>query len=714
MTEEVRSEPAPLRGLVVGAVAGAVAEGGSALSAGLRGGIGTGASIVAGLLAFGIVALPALGAALLVYRVLAVPRVASIATRAATRIGGGATISKRAAVRLLASIAVGAALAVAAAAFHRFAENAPSKIVALAYAAGVFVVTAAALAAACLWLGPRVGKFFDDMAPEGSELAPYVNAVLAALGAGAITAGFARFLPPSFMWTPGVALLGAAFPEFPGADELAKLLPRRRPLLLGTLAIAAGVYVFFGRAPAAARRIAFTRTPYSGAAITLTRWVVDFDRDGFAPILAGGDCNDFDKTIHPGAIDIPGNGIDENCSGSDGKPFHPPVQPPFETPDGLPQRPSFVLVQLDAMRPDRLHFAGGPRENSPNLDRFAAASTWFSRAYTPAPSTRFAMAAMFSGLEVDRVPQLRSTKLDFEMLPRTPTFASLLGSAGYDRIGWTISYVMQHIDGVGGGFRTWNTPWPTTEWEANEPDAATHTTDAGIRSLGELGGSKPFLLFLHYRCTHDPYSAKDRWAYGQELLDQYDSAAAYCDDEVGRLMKTIDARADAKKLVVVIFSDHGELFGEHGLVYHGNSLYEPDVRALLLARIPGIAPSRIDAPVSLLDLHPTILALAGLPRQTDRPGWNLLPLAAGGDRAPSDGRPLFLYAEGKHGIAKHESRAVVRGSLKVIRDLSTGGIEMFDVLKDPAEENDLSLAMPEVQAELVDELDAWESAAPRH
>src|SRR5262249_26841207 len=151
----------------------------------------------------------------------------------------------------------------------------------------------------------------------------------------------------------------------------------------------------------------------------------------------------------------------------------------------------------------------------------------------------------------------------------------------YDKVGFSISYVVQHIFGIGQGFRRWETPWPPEDWARTYGTAATLTTEAALAYLASQGqGHGPFLLFAHYQCTHDPYSARPEWKFGDEEVDHYDSAAAYCDDELGRLITAIDARDDAKNTAVVVYSDHGELFGDHGLTSHGGSLYEADVRVL--------------------------------------------------------------------------------------------------------------------------------------
>lgn len=268
-----------------------------------------------------------------------------------------------------------------------------------------------------------------------------------------------------------------------------------------------------------------------------------------------------------------------------------------------------------------------------------------------------------------------------------PTIAQRLAEVGYDTVGYTISYVLQHIRGTGRGFRVWETPWPATDWEKYEPRAATRTTDAGLGYLADKTGDAehPYLLFLHYRCTHDPYSADPRWSFGSSPIDLYDSAAAYCDDELGRLLETLEKREDAGRTAVFIYSDHGELFGEHGFTSHGTTLFEPDVRVVLLARIPGIpnAPE-VTVPVSLADLAPTTLMLATLARDPiARNAWSLLPMIVRGDAGGIPDCPIYLYVDHTNLTTRHNARGVLQGRMKYIHDLATDMRHLFDVVADP-------------------------------
>ncbi len=451
------------------------------------------------------------------------------------------------------------------------------------------------------------------------------------------------------------------------------------------------------------------RAPYASIVITTVRRAFDRDHDGYSPILGGGDCNDHDAAIHPDAVDIPDNGIDENCSGTRTRTRTPP-DPAARRRDtsAPPKRDNVILIHMDALRPDHVGFAGYARPTTPRIDRWREGAIWFRNAYTPAPSTRFALSAIFTGLEVERIPQSRGHVVDFTLLPEAVTLAERLGGIGYDRVGYTLSYVLQHIFEIGQGFRVWQTPWPVEDWNASYSSSAQQTTDAALKYLSGVpqDGSKPYLLFLHYECTHDPYIKHSAWDYGDRDVDLYDSALNYCDDQLGRLFDALDARGDKDKTAVFLYSDHGELFGEHGYTKHGNTLFEPDVRTLLLAKIPGATVKTIETPMLLTDITPTIYELTGLPPDAACQGWDLLPYLRG---APLPPRPLFLYSDLWRNGVHFESRGVLDadGHTKFIRDVSAGMNQLYDLRADPAELSNVGDAHTGIRDSLAERVDSW-------
>jgi arylsulfatase A-like enzyme len=378
-------------------------------------------------------------------------------------------------------------------------------------------------------------------------------------------------------------------------------------------------------------------------------------------------------------------------------------------------RPNLVLIHFDALRPDHLGFEGYGRKTSPVLDRLRESATLFQNAYTPAPGTRYAMASAFTGVALDRIPQHRGVGYELDLLPAAMTLAERLEGAGYDRVGFTLSAVIEHSHGIGQGFRVWETPWPLalSVQEVSET-SATRTTDAATRYLQAHSPGRPFLLFAHYQCTHEPYVKHAEWDFGDADVDLYDSALAYCDREIGRLLAAVDARPDAEKTAVILYSDHGELFGEHGFHEHGNSLFEPDVRVVMLVRPPAAlrtpsTPRTVTVPVSLVDLTPTLLDFAREPWVAGDGGHSLVSLL----ERPADpelaARPIFLFADLMRTGLRYDARGVVKNGFKYIRYESAAVEQLFDLQEDPHESQNIAASRPAIRARLarlVDENEA--------
>jgi arylsulfatase A-like enzyme len=122
----------------------------------------------------------------------------------------------------------------------------------------------------------------------------------------------------------------------------------------------------------------------------------------------------------------------------------------------------------------------------------------------------------------------------------------------------------------------------------------------------------------------------------------------------------------------------------------------------------------VTAPVSLVDIEPTVLMLAGAPADRATFAWNLLPFLTRGDRAANPERPMFLYADITDGVVRHEARGVVLGRYKLVRDLSTRSLEMFDLVADPDEKTDVSAQHPAEWKELRRVLEGWEQETALH
>ncbi|HEY8076697.1 MAG TPA: sulfatase-like hydrolase/transferase [Labilithrix sp.] len=639
-------------------------------------------------------AVPLLALAIALASMLDDPRTKRALRAMTTSLAGGRTKAHFWLGVVLAVSALSGSVGITSFAVSHTAIASSTQVVALV-TMGSMAASFFALAAVAFRVGPALAAAVAPIERRTALLSRH--ATPAVVTAWVALAPALVLLPRSLLVSPiaavGGFVLGAC--GFPRAS---------RRSAIAALLVCATAYAAFGSIAANARHELLAHAPLAGRIVRTARAFVDRDRDGYSPILAGGDCDDSDPHIHPGAHDIPGNGIDENCTGADATPYVRAEEPAHARPAAIPTRPNIMLVQLDAMRPDHLHFAGYPRATSPRLDRFQKSATWFRRAYTPAPSTRWAMPAVFTGGEIEQIPLTRAPGKDTALLEGMPTFADRLAPLAYERGGFPIAYVTEHFAGLGRGFATWRS--------ASSASLPEPTTDAALEWLATRDATRPFLLFVHYACTHDPYLPTPARPFGSTEMDRYDSGAARCDGEAGRLFDALDRRSDADHTVVIVFSDHGELFGEHGFTQHGNSLFESDVRVLLLARFPGMTPRTVDVPVSLVDIYATVLTLAGFDPPDDGPAWDLLPFAAGEAVPGAEHRPIFL-ANGIAMPGREMSRAIVVDDAKYVRDLESGAEALYDLRTDPDERVDLALREPARRDALRERLESWLSATAR-
>ncbi len=194
--------------------------------------------------------------------------------------------------------------------------------------------------------------------------------------------------------------------------------------------------------------------------------------------------------------------------------------------------------------------------------------------------------------------------------------------------------------------------------------------------------------------------------------DVYDEEVRYTDAEIGRLLGTLKELDLYHATLVVVVSDHGEEFLSHGWLGHARTLYDELVRVPLILRIPGHRGGArvVETPVSLASLTPTILELVGL----DPPGArfqasSLVPLLTG-EASPGDG---IAYSEVDLNVLAAHKRAIATKQFKLIRDNVSGEIELYDLTRDPHEQQNLADRLPDIVESLLRELERRIALAPQ-
>jgi arylsulfatase A-like enzyme len=250
--------------------------------------------------------------------------------------------------------------------------------------------------------------------------------------------------------------------------------------------------------------------------------------------------------------------------------------------------------------------------------------------------------------------------------------------------------------GMERGFDVVNTSAAPKAFQAAEGDKSSTSDSLSNAVILELEkpelATQPFFLWAHYTDPHAEYIAHDGIDFGNDSRARYDGEVAFVDREIGRVFDKLQSLPFSDRTSVIVTSDHGEAFREHGMIRHGFELWEELVRVPLLVRVPGLAPRRITARRSLIDIVPTVLDLMRVPLPSAESrdflsGESLVPDLALPEGAPIPERPVFVdMAEGPYNAERH---AFIEGEEKLV--LSNGRVlSLFDLAADPGEKQDLS------------------------
>lgn len=339
---------------------------------------------------------------------------------------------------------------------------------------------------------------------------------------------------------------------------------------------------------------------------------------------------------------------------------------------GLADDPVVVLISIDALRADVV--ASGQLDGElPELARLRDEGVFFRRATAPGSQTSVTLTSLFAGRYYS---QLRwayygegRTRFQYAADDPTERFPSRLSEAGVATHSFLGLTFLASRFGIARGF-------------AQETVAVTGRRHAKVteimpklREAIDAHESGPAFFYAHLMEPHEPY---DRGAKTTgPAFERYVSEVAVVD----RWLKVIEQllrRRHRGRGYLIVTSDHGEAFGEHGTHFHTKTLYEELIAVPLIVAGPGLLPRRIDERVSLVDVGPTVLHLFGVAPGASM-GISLLPLARG---VRSDAtRPVI--AEGRL------RRAMLSGDLKVIEDTVRRTAEAYDLRADPGELHNL-------------------------
>ncbi len=387
--------------------------------------------------------------------------------------------------------------------------------------------------------------------------------------------------------------------------------------------------------------------------------------------------------------------------------------------------PNVLLISVDTLRTDRMSSYGHSRMTSPKLDELMAQGVRFTEARTPAPLTAPAMSSVMTSLHPH---EHGCTRNGLRVRPNLVSFSKLLERRGYRTAGFVGNWTLKpELSGLADYFGDFDALLNRKRWFglAKRESTAEDLNEASLEWLEEQvsdGSGKPVFLWVHYVEPHAPYRLRREYlkqigvkAGGTffSARKRYDSEIAYVDHQIGRFLESVGDLIDLHETLIVFTSDHGESLGEHGYWGHGRHLYDVTLRVPLAFVWPErIAPAVLDAPASILDIGPTVLALANVPVPGHFRGHDWAGVLNHGEAAP-EGRVTLHQAhrasvQPKEEIEQLRQRGlleigrVVAGRKEIIR-VTNQRRRIFDLARDPQEQR----SVVEVSSEPSEELAAW-------
>jgi arylsulfatase A-like enzyme len=503
------------------------------------------------------------------------------------------------------------------------------------------------------------------------------------------------FLP----WAMIVQLTAAFVAGLVSAWLVSRLPQQTRPwrllLELATVLGALGLAASASPAGVLARQIAERETLTGQLGQSLLLWAWDRDGDGYLPSFGGGDCAPRDRNRNPGATEIPGNRLDDDCDGIDLDPKATALRGRYDysVPSQLPMRPPIVLITVDAFAAGHMHALGYTRDVTPNIDAFAARSVFFRQCYAQGPSTRLSFPSLFASRWDTQIEQELVGHHPFPIGKSERLLAEVLSENGYDTTAILSDgyFSPRFWRGITRGFaHIVETPFSAEPHLDHNGERVTQAAIAALQSPGD----KPKFLWVHYYDAHSPHKQPaDVQAYGLTRKDVYDAELNLVDREVGKLLQAIEAQW-ARQALVVLTGDHGIAFDEprHAKFNYGYDLSSAVLHVPLIWSAQFLQPRAFDSVVSTMDIAPTLANLLRLPSGLPYEGVSLVPelTTAKSSRPPELMHQMYIE-ERKWKQQEPLERVSLRTERwNLLQDRKTGFFELYDYRKDYLETHDLA------------------------
>ncbi len=399
------------------------------------------------------------------------------------------------------------------------------------------------------------------------------------------------------------------------------------------------------------------------------------------------------------------------------------------------KKTNVIVISIDTLRADHVGCYGYERPTSPTLDNLASEGLLFEDVMSTSPWTLPAHGSLLTGL----YPNRHGLKSYNNPLPNSVvTLSEILSKHGFSTAAVVNSFYVSHRYGFNRGFDD----FIYVPGIANLR-VTSKVGDEALKCLTKYS-SKPFFIFLHYFDVHSDYcsmpwyeelfvrpyhgiangTTKQLMSFrrgeinlnqtdAMHLIDLYDAGIRQMDNEIARILSFLKSRKLLGKSLIVITSDHGEEFLDHGGVLHSQTQYQELLHVPIIMCGPGIPRSkRLKNIVSLVDVMPTILSLLCVPKPSSLDGFDLSPLW---QQSASQLPRRYLFAEAskdsvtpdQHNIKYDIKRAVRDPRYKLHYDRLTEEIKMYDLQNDPLEKIDVASQHPSLLDSMFSQLKSF-------
>jgi len=384
-----------------------------------------------------------------------------------------------------------------------------------------------------------------------------------------------------------------------------------------------------------------------------------------------------------------------------------------------PAGPNVVVIVIDTLRADHLPFYGYPKNTAPFISTLAKQGVVCEHTHSTsswtAPATASIVTSLnpiqhgvLTGFQAVQVLQADDPTITLNKIPAdVQTMAEAFQEAGYKTWSVTDNLNISRESAFDQGFdRFWNFNYM----------GAQNLNAQIVNRVEELKGDEPYLLYMQYMDPHRPYNPRPPLFKKQNTdlahdISAYDSEIHYVDQKIRELY---DLLGWDENTIIVVTSDHGEEFMDHGDWDHGRTLYGEviDVPLVFYSSADSLAVGRISERVSVLDILPTLRDFVGLAPQATDAGVSLARALVGRGSVAAD-RTLYSDLRSPPWFESRVLKSVIRGDEKYILTLPDEE-ELYDLAGDPGEQSVVEDASGERTGALLDLLRVFEAECPKY